>query len=100
MRKFCRGFFVSAPEGSPPEAGRSSALTGVKNMAGESMREGGRPPRPKDAHTNAKPGMWWGGCCPLCSPGGSSAGAKSCGRHGARCPPHLHGEGFGKRHEP
>ena len=38
MRKLGRSFFVSVPRGSPLEAGRSLALTGVKNMAGESKQ--------------------------------------------------------------
>lgn len=100
VRKFGRGFFVSAPRGSPLEASRSSALTGVKNMAGESKREGDRPRRPKDAHTSAKPGAWWGGCCPFCGLGGFSTRVECCRRHGARCPPHLRGEGFGERCKP
>lgn len=99
-KKIWQGFLCKGPRGSPLEASRSSALTGVKNMAGESKREGDRPLRPKDAHASAKPGAWWGGCCPFCGPGGSSTGAESCHRPGARWPSRLRGEGFGEWCEP
>lgn len=97
-KKIWWGFLLSAPEGSLLEAGRSLALTGMKNMSGELKWEGDRPLYPKDARTSTKLGAQWGGCCPPSGPAGFSAESWHGGR--AQCHLILRGEGFGDWHEP
>lgn len=72
-RKMWPGFLCKSPRGSLSEAGRSSALIAAKITAGESEREGDRPPSTEDAHTSVKLGVRWGGCCLFCSSGGFSS---------------------------